>query len=133
MSNNDFKSGDIAIWNSHDSWFTEGEKYILREVRLDGTVSVYDNEGDLRDRLLCEFLPVTQSHGPIKTETRRVLKPGVYGRLEVDSDTNGYIYMKLTGDNEPLSDSNGFSLSASDLDNLSLIASQLAEFLRGQE
>ncbi len=124
MSNNDFKSGDIAIWNSHDdSWFTKGEKYILREVRLDGTVSVYDNEGDLCDRLLCEFVPVTQAYGPIQTETRRVLKPGVYGIVSV-KEVYPFHDGKFTLAIQPCAP------NAEELESAAMVLSQLAEFLR---
>ena len=62
------------------------------------------------------------TEGPVRTETvtKRRIVPGVYGRLRVFEGVDGIAY-GLTGD---------CYLSATELDDLAMVASQLAEALR---
>lgn len=62
------------------------------------------------------------SEGPVRTETvtKRRIVPGVYGRLRVFEGVEGIAY-ELTGD---------CYLTATELDDLAMVASQLAEALR---
>lgn len=81
-----------------------------------GTGSFHENQ--------LEYIVIS----PIQTETRRVLKPGVYGVLEVGA-------VGATGVRVPVSfqESGLRFYDADELESAAMVLSQLAEFLREQD
>ena len=63
--------------------------------------------------------------GPIQTEARRVLKPGVYGRVKVKDD--GWVGFTSCDFHH------GTYMTADELESAAMVLSQLAEFLREQD
>lgn len=131
-----------AIGVKHTA-ITEGKVYELTKD-MDG-YNFVDDDGDerwvnFRDNTHCErfeLMPAV-SDGPVRTETvtKRRIVPGVYGRVQVNG-TNpldpkqvdlGFVYRgAATGEDKT---SLGHCLTATELDELAMVASQLAEALR---
>lgn len=69
------------------------------------------------------------SEGPVRTETvtKRRIVPGVYGRIRIWADSpSGMVRWSVTGQ----SGVNCHDMTATELDDLAMVASQLAEALR---
>lgn len=94
----------------------------------DGSVSD-EREGEEGDTLVAEW-----SEGPVRTETvttRRIV-PGVYGRLEVRGWDDDCVTLLLASRGGAIERGFVHLLNATELDELAMVASQLAEALRDQ-
>ena len=129
-----FKVGDKVrrVRTSGNSTTPVGFEGVIRSIENDGGISyIFDNDAWGYDDSFAEWEIVTPE-GPVRTETvtKRRIVPGVYGRLEVTvGATPDRVRLGLTSD----ADNKAHwvtTLTATELDDLAMVASQLAEALR---
>lgn len=114
-----FKVGDHVV----DS---NGEKGVVANVRGTSIQLRWDNGVEGGVFWEDHDFSLVQS-GPVRTETvtRRTIVPGVYGRLRVGDRYGTGVWVEVTEGK-----GGSLALTATELDDLALVASQLAEALR---
>lgn len=131
-----FKVGDKVrrVSGIDDLDLPKGLEATVKETCDGGYFRHYDAAGDLRYRHSDEYELVSAAPiGPVVTETvtKTRIVPGVYGRLVVQEDCDGYISVAIlrTGQTVP-SEEDFRSLTAPDLDAAAAVLSELAKGLR---
>lgn len=115
------KAGPAKLHSETYGFWDLGQEYeVCHEA--DGT---YLDGGNNPSDLIAEWV----EDGPVRTETvtKRRIVPGVYGRIRIWADSPaGMVRWSITGQ----SGVNCHDMTATELDDLAMVASQLAEALR---
>lgn len=133
-----YSAGQTVEVVTDEEWslgFQNGNKIVLERLIPDD--EVFAGEWDARASngvggIIAEKNFKPMSTGPVRTETvtKRRIVPGVYGRLEVRGRDDDCVTLLLASRGGKIDKGFAHILNATELDDLAMVASQLAEALR---